>query len=193
AGLQKVPVLIKNVPKARQVEISLIENLQREDLNPIEVAQAYEQLMKETGFTQQELADRVGLDRSTVANTLRLLRLPAEVQNMLASNRLAMGHARALLALDDPAQQLTLAKQIVAGNLSVRQVEAQVLGKKKKSPGKRKAGFDAELKALQEDLIRALGTKVEIAGSRGRGTIRIFYFSLDELNRVYDLIKGVRS
>jgi len=193
AGLQKVPVLIKNVPKAQQVEISLIENLQREDLNPIEVAQAYEQLMKEMGLTQQELADKVGLDRSTVANTLRLLKLPDEVQEMLALSRLAMGHARALLALDDPARQLALARQIVSGNLSVRQVEAQVQGKKKKSPAKRKGGFDAELKALQEDMIRVLGTKVEVAGSRVRGTIRIFYFSLDELNRIYDLMKGVRS
>lgn len=193
AGLQKVPVLIRNVPKAQQVEISLIENLQREDLNPIEVAQAYEQLMKEMGLTQQELADKVGVDRSTVANTLRLLKLPDEVQGMLALNRLAMGHARALLALDDPARQLALARQIISGNLSVRQVEAQVQGKKRKSSAKRKGGIDAELKALQEDMIRLLGTKVEVAGSRARGTVRIFYFSLDELNRIYDLIKGVRS
>ena len=193
AGLQKVPVLIKNVPKAQQIEISLIENLQREDLNPIEVARAYEQLMKEMGLTQQELADKVGLDRSTVANTLRLLKLPDEVQEMLALNKLAMGHARALLAFDDPARQLALARQIVSGNLSVRQVEAQVQGKKRKSPAKKKGSFDAELKSLQDDMIRVLGTKVEVAGSRVRGTIRIFYFSLDELNRIYDLIKGVRS
>lgn len=193
AGLQKVPVLIRNVPRAQQVEISLVENLQREDLNPIEVAQAYEQLMKELGLTQQELADKVGMDRSTVANTLRLLKLPEEIQEMLASNKLAMGHARAILAVEDPAQQLALARQIVSGSLSVRQVEAQVQGKKKKAQSKKKAGFDAELKSLQDHLVRVLGTKVEISGSRVRGSIRIHYYSLDELNRIYDLIKGVRS
>jgi ParB family chromosome partitioning protein len=193
AGLQKVPVLIRNVPRAQQVEISLVENLQREDLNPIEVAQAYEQLMKELGLTQQEMAEKVGMDRSTVANTLRLLKLPEEIQDMLASNKLAMGHARAILAVEDPAQQLALARQIVSAGLSVRQVEAQAQGKRKKGPSKRRPGSDAELKSLQDHLVRVLGTKVEISGSRGRGSIRIHYYSLDELNRIYDLIKGVRS
>ncbi|MBM3296830.1 MAG: ParB/RepB/Spo0J family partition protein [Candidatus Aminicenantes bacterium] len=193
AGLQKVPVLIRNVPRARQVEISLVENLQREDLNPLEVAQAYEQLMRETGLTQQELADKVGLDRSTVANTLRLLKLPEEVQEMLALNKLSMGHARAILALDEPSRQLAMARQIVSGSLSVRQAEAQVRGKRKKSPSGKKAGLDAELRALQEHMVRILGTKVEIVGSRRRGAVKIHFFSLDELNRIYDLIKGVRS
>lgn len=193
AGLQKVPVLIRNVPRARQVEISLVENLQREDLNPLEVAQAYEQLMRETGLTQQELADKVGLDRSTVANTLRLLKLPEEVQEMLALNKLSMGHARAILALDEPSRQLAMARQIVSGSLSVRQAEAQVRGKRKKSPSGKKGGFDAELRALQEHIVRILGTKVEIVGSRRRGALKIHYYSLDELNRIYDLIKGVRS
>lgn len=192
AGLQKVPVLIRNVPKAQQVEISLIENLQREDLNPIEIALAYEQIMRELGLTQQELADKVGQDRSTVTNTLRLLRLPEEIQEKLAMNQLSMGHARALLAVDDPSQQLALARQIIAGNLSVRDVEAQVQAKKKKTSTKRKTGFDAELKALQENMVRILGTKVEITGSRKRGMVRVYFYSLDELNRIYDLIKGVR-
>ncbi|OGD22486.1 MAG: hypothetical protein A2Y69_02845 [Candidatus Aminicenantes bacterium RBG_13_59_9] len=192
AGLPKVPVLIRNVPKAQQVEISLVENLQREDLNPIEIAQAYEQLVKELGLTQQELADKVGMDRSTVANFLRLIRLPEEVQEMLAMNKLSMGHARALLPLDDPGQQLQLARQIVAGSLSVREVEARVQGGRKKSPARKKSGIDPELRALQESLVRVLGTKVEIAGSRRRGHLRVYYFSLDELNRIYELIKGVR-
>ncbi len=193
AGLQKVPVLIRNVPRAQQIEISLIENLQREDLNPIEIAQAYEQIMKELGLTQQELADKVGVDRSTVANTLRLLRLPEEIQEKLAENQISMGHARALLAVDDPAQQLQLARQIAAGNLSVRQVEAQVQGRKKKGLQRKKIGADADLKAVEEHLVRLLGTKVEISGSRRRGHLKIYYYSLDELNRIYDSIKGVRS
>jgi len=193
AGLQKVPVLIRNIPKSQQVEISLVENLQREDLNPIEVARAYERLIAEMGLTQQEIADKVGRDRSSVANTLRLLKLPPDVQEKLAANKISMGHARALLALEDPDRQSSLAKQIVAKNLSVREVESLVQGRKKRaSPGKR-TGFDADLQALEEELIRIMGTKVSISGNRQRGMVRIFYFSLDELNRIHDHIKGARS
>jgi ParB family chromosome partitioning protein len=126
AGLQKVPVLIRNIPKSQQAELSLVENLQREDLNPMEVAQAYDRLIAELGLTQQEIADKVGRDRSSVANTLRLLKLPSDVQEKLAANRISMGHARALLALEDPERQSSLAKQIVAKNLSVREVESLV-------------------------------------------------------------------
>lgn len=193
AGLQKVPVLIRNIPKSQQVEISLVENLQREDLNPIEVAQAYERLIAEMGLTQQEIADKVGRDRSSVANTLRLLKLPPDVQEKLAANKISMGHARALLALEDPDRQSSLAKQIVAKNLSVREVESLVQERKKRaSPGK-KTGFDADLQALEEELIRIMGTKVSISGNRQRGMVRISYFSLDELNRIFDHIKGARS
>ena len=193
AGLQKVPVLIRNIPKSQQVEISLVENLQREDLNPIEVARAYERLIAEMGLTQQEIADKVGRDRSSVANTLRLLKLPPDVQEKLAANKISMGHARALLALEDPDRQSSLAKQIVAKNLSVREVESLVQGRKKRaSPGKR-TGFDADLQALEEELIRIMGTKVSISGNRQRGMVKIFYFSLDELNRIHDHIKGARS
>lgn len=193
AGLQKVPVLIRNIPKSQQVEISLVENLQREDLNPIEVARAYERLIAEMGLTQQEIADKVGRDRSSVANTLRLLKLPPDVQEKLAANKISMGHARALLALEDPDRQSSLAKQIVAKNLSVREVESLVQGRKKRaSPGKR-TGFDADLQALEEELIRIMGTKVSISGNRQRGLVKIFYFSLDELNRIHDHIKGARS
>lgn len=193
AGLQKVPVLIRNIPKTQQVEISLIENLQREDLNPMEIARAYDRLIAELGLTQQEIADKVGRDRSSVANVLRLLKLPEDVQEKLASNKISMGHARALLALEDPGQQTSLAKRIVAKNLSVREVEALVQGRKKKSSSGKMAGFDADLKALEEELIRLIGTKVSISGNRQRGMVRIFYFSMEELNRIYDHFKGVRS
>jgi len=193
AGLQKVPVLIRNIPKAQQVEISLAENLQREDLNPIEVAQAYDRLIEELGLTQQEIADKVGCDRSSVANTLRLLKLPPDVQEKLAANKISMGHARALLALEDSGRQSALAKEIVAKNLSVRDVEKLVQGKKGKVFRPKKGAADADLKALEEELIRVMGTKVAISGNRQRGAVRIFYFSMDELNRIYELIKGARS
>jgi ParB family chromosome partitioning protein len=193
AGLQKVPVLIRNIPKAQQVEISLVENLQREDLNPIEIAQAYDRLIAELGLTQQEIADKVGCDRSSVANTLRLLKLPVDVQEKLAADKLSMGHARALLALEDAGRQSALAKEIVAKNLSVRDVEKLVQDKKGKAFRTKKAAGDADLKALEEELIRIMGTKVAISGNRQRGAVRIFYFSMDELNRIYDHIKGARS
>jgi ParB family chromosome partitioning protein len=193
AGLQKVPVLIRNIPKSQQVEISLVENLQREDLNPIEVAQAYDRLVAEMGLTQQEIANKVGCDRSSVANTLRLLKLPSDVQEKLGANKISMGHARALLALDDPGRQSSLAKQIVAKNLSVREVENLVQERKKRASSEKKTAFDADLKALEEDLIRIMGTKVSISGNRQRGTVRIFYFSLDELNRIYQQLKGAHS
>jgi len=193
AGLQKVPVLIRNIPKAQQVEISLVENLQREDLNPIEVAHAYDRLIADLGLTQQEIADKVGCDRSSVANTLRLLKLPFDVQEKLAANKLSMGHARALLALEDSGRQSALAKEIVAKNLSVRDVEKLVQDKKGKAFRTKKATGDADLKALEEELIRIMGTKVAISGNRQRGAVRIFYFSMDELNRIYEHIKGARS
>lgn len=193
AGLQKVPVLIRNIPKSQQVEVSLAENLQREDLNPIELAQAYERLIAEFGLTQQDIAEKVGQDRSSVANTLRLLKLPEDVQEKLASDKISMGHARALLALEDPGQQSSLAKQIVVKNLSVREVEVLVQGRKKKRHAGKKANLDADLKALEEELIRVLGTKVSITGNRKRGVVRISYFSLEELNRIYGHLKGVRS
>jgi len=193
AGLQKVPVLIRNIPKSQQIEISLVENLQREDLNPIEVAQAYDRLIAEMGLTQQEIADKVGRDRSSVANTLRLLKLPLDVQDKLAANKISMGHARALLALEDPGRQSALAKQIIAQSLSVRDVENLVQEKKKRASPERKPASDADLKALEEELIRLMGTKVSISGNRQRGTVRIFYFSMDELNRIYGYIKGARS
>ena len=193
AGLQKVPVLIRNIPKAQQVEISLVENLQREDLNPIEVAHAYDRLIADLGLTQQEIADKVGCDRSSVANTLRLLKLPFDVQEKLAANKLSMGHARALLALEDSGRQSALVKEIVAKNLSVRDVEKLVQDKKGKAFRTKKATGDADLKALEEELIRIMGTKVAISGNRQRGAVRIFYFSMDELNRIYEHIKGARS
>jgi ParB family chromosome partitioning protein len=193
AGLQKVPVLIRNIPQEQQLEISLIENLQREELNPIEIARAYQRLIDELNYTQQDVGDKVGKDRTSVTNFLRLLKLPGEVQEGLKDGRISMGHARALLAVEVPEAQVKLCRKIIKKNLSVRDVERLVSKRKPSAAPLRRAKSDPNLEALQEDLLRFLGTKVDIAGNQKRGVIKIFYFSLDELNRIFELIKGVNS
>ncbi len=190
AGLKKIPALIRLMPKAQQLETSLIENLQREDLNPLEIALAYQKLSQELNYTQQEIADRVAKDRASVANYLRLLNLPKEVQDLLAEGKISMGHARALLGLEDSRLQISLSRQIVKSQLSVRQVENMAQRFKQATPARSRAP-DPDLTALQEELIRLLGTKVSIAGSQNRGVVKIHYFSTDELNRVFEKIKGV--
>ena len=190
AGLKKIPVLIRQIPAERQLEISLVENLHREDLNPLEIARVYQRLVDELGYTQEEIASRVGKDRTSFANYLRLLNLPELVQGYLVEGKITMGHARALLALEDPGSQAALARDIVARNLSVRDVERLVSGTKRNPVSSRDRGFDPDLKALEEDLVRVLGTKVSIDGNRKKGSIKIQYFSLDDLNRLYRKIKG---
>ena len=190
AGLKKIPVLIRQIPKERQLEISLVENVHREDLNPLEIAHVYQRLIQELGYTQDEIAARVGKDRTSVTNYLRLLNLPELVQNYLSDNKITMGHARALLALEEEESQIALAREIVHQNLTVRDVERLISGRKNQRPAARKPESDADLRALEEELVKALGTKVIIAGNRKKGTIKIFYFSLDDLNRIYGKIKG---
>lgn len=190
AGLKKIPVLIRQIPVERQLEISLVENLHREDLNPLEVARSYQRLVEELGYTQEEIAARVGKDRTSVTNMLRLLNLPQAVLDYLSEDRITMGHARALLALDNPDSQIALAEEIVRRNLTVRDVERISSRSAKKTSSSKKADSDPDLLALEEDLVRMLGTKVKISGSQKKGTIKIQYFSLDDLNRVYRKIKG---
>lgn len=190
AGLKKIPVLIRQIPVERQLEISLVENLHREDLNPLEVARSYQRLVEELGYTQEEIAARVGKDRTSVTNMLRLLNLPQAVLDYLSEDRITMGHARALLALDNPDSQIALAEEIVRRDLTVRDVERISSRSAKKTSSSKKADSDPDLIALEEDLVRMLGTKVKISGSRKKGTIKIQYFSLDDLNRVYRKIKG---
>ena len=189
AGLRKIPVLIRQIPKERQLEISLVENLHREDLNPLEIAHVYQRLIRELNYTQEEIAERVGKDRTSVANYLRLLNLPKIVQDYLSENKITMGHARALLALDDQESMISLSREIVHNNLTVRAVERSISGRKKR-PAARGGAVDADLRAVEDDLIRLLGTKVTIAGNRSKGTIKISYFSLDDLNRIYGKLKG---
>jgi ParB family chromosome partitioning protein len=193
AGLKKIPALIRNIPKEHQLEASLIENLQREELNPIEISQGYKRLIDELGYTQEEVAGKVGKDRASVANYLRLLKLPLEIQDCVREGKISMGHAKVLLAVEDSSLLVALARKVMAKGLSVRDLEDQLADGKKEPPAPKKRKSDPNLEAVQEDLLQALGTKVTIEGSPVKGVIKIFYFSLDELNRLYGLIKGGRS
>jgi ParB family chromosome partitioning protein len=190
AGLDRVPVLIRNMSPLQQYEASLIENLQREDLNPMEIATAYQRMSQDLNLTQQEIADKVGKDRASIANTLRLLRLPPEIRGMIEEGKLSMGQARPLITLDDPNLQLDCARRIVRQELPVRRVEKLVQRIKAAPPEPPQKVMDPDLSAVQEDLLKRLGTKVSISGTPTRGTIRIHYYSLDDLNRVYEIIKG---
>jgi ParB family chromosome partitioning protein len=192
AGLRSIPVIIRNISPDRQFEISLIENIHREDLNPLEIAHAFERLSEELDLTQQEIADKVGKDRASVANYIRLLKLPEEIQEFIRENKLSMGQARAILALEPSDLQLQVARQVVDKGLSVRETESLVQKYKEKPPRAQKSLEDPDLKMLEEELIKFLGTKVSITGNRHKGAIKIFYFSLDDLNRIYGKIKGAK-
>lgn len=190
AGLLKVPVVVRDIPEDRLLAVALIENIQREDLNPIEEAVAYRRLGDEFQLTQEQIADAVGKDRSSVANYVRLLRLPQEVRSNVASNALSMGHARALLALSDEAAQLRVARDVVSRNLSVRETEALV--KKAASPAAEKPEktTDVHTRAAEEKLRMALGTRVRINRKGKGGRIEIEFVNEDELQRIYERLTG---
>jgi ParB family transcriptional regulator, chromosome partitioning protein len=175
------------------LEVALIENIQREDLSPIETAMAFDRLSKDLGLSQEEIGRRTGKDRASIANFMRLLRLPREVQEMVSDGRLSMGHAKAILSLHGPDDQVELANKIVQGGMSVRQAEhaAQVALGDKPAKEKKEAPQDPNVKAAVENLERALGTRVRIAQSNGeRGRIEIEYYSQAELDRLYYLLAG---
>jgi ParB family chromosome partitioning protein len=188
-GLRKIPSLIRSMPKVQQLEISLVENLQREDLNPLEIALAYQKLAQELDYTQQEIAEKVGKDRTSVANYLRLLNLPKEIQDNLAKRKISMGHARALITLEDSKLQISVSRQIIQRQLSVRDVEKMIQKLKQTIPSPERHIPDPNLKALQEEFVKLLATKVSISGSQKKGHIKIYYFSADDLNRIYEKIK----
>lgn len=196
AGLTEVPIVVQDVAEPRMLELALIENIQREDLNPIETAHAYDRLRKELGLSQEEIGQRTGKDRTSIANTLRLLNLPAEVQLLLAEHRVSMGHARAILGLAIPEEQVEIAEKAVAQGLSVRQVEALVQErtsdrKSGKSGKRRDALVDPNVKAAVDQLERTLGTRVRIVElSDSRGRIEIEYYSQAELDRLFEQIVG---
>ena len=190
AGLEEVPVLIREAEESDRLELSILENIQREDLNPIEEARAYKQMLDRLELTQEDLARRVGKDRSSVANTLRLLQLPREIQEDLAVGRLSSGHARAILALDREIMQLKLWALIKDKGLSVREAEKHVHEMKEGKAGKEKppAPLDPDMQTLQDELCQHFGTRVKIQTGKEGGKIQIRYSSAEELNRLYTLI-----
>lgn len=194
ADLETIPAICREVTDKDMLRLGLIENIQREDLNAIELATAYQQLLDEFGWTQEQLADEVGKRRATVTNTLRLLNLPDVVQEMVADGSLSMGHARALLAIESPERQAAAARKVVSEELSVRQAERLAAGsgaKKNKTAGKPAKPRDPHLAGLEDDLRRRLGTKVTLKpGAQGRGKIEIEYFDMDELERLLEILRS---
>ena len=196
AGLREVPVIVRHFSDLEKTEIALIENLQREDLTPVEEARGYKTLVDQGGLTQEEIARRVGKDRSTVTNSLRLLKLAPEYLDALDQNRISAGHARAILSVIDPSAQQRLFRKIVDQGLSVREAEryAQRLSNegqaaRSRAPSSPKTPTPI-LGALEQRLIERLGTKVTIRGSERKGRIEISYFSMDDLERVLEIITG---
>jgi ParB family chromosome partitioning protein len=192
AGLTEVPVVIQDVADRQMLELALIENIQREDLNPIETAQAYDRLVKELGLSQEEIGRRTGKDRASIANTIRLLRLPKDVQVLIAEHRISMGHARAILGLTSTEEQIQLANKAAAQGLSVRQVEKLVQeNTDRPAAPKLEDRQDPNVRAAVGELARVLGTRVRIVELNDqRGRIEIEYYSQTDLDRLYQQIVG---
>jgi ParB family chromosome partitioning protein len=192
AGLATVPVIVKEATPQQVLELALVENIQRADLNPLEEAAAFRQLIEDFGLTQEQIAERVGKSRVAVTNTLRLLRLPAEVKQALADDLISEGHARALLALPSDEAQISALKMVVDRGLSVRQTEELVRRLKGEAePKQPKAPLPPEARALEDGFRATLGTKVNLVRNRkGRGRLVIHFYSEEELQAIYDLIVG---
>jgi ParB family chromosome partitioning protein len=193
AGLKQVPVVVKDITgDAPSLEMAIIENVQREELNCIEEAIAYQQLVDEFQLSQEEIASRVGKNRATIANTLRLLKLPSAIREDITSGKITMGHARALLALDDMDDQLSVREMVLKKKLSVRDTERRVneIIRSKNRPAGEEKLPDANFKALEDDLRRVLGAPVRMVGTEAHGFIQISYANRDELMRVVDVLKG---
>jgi ParB family chromosome partitioning protein len=193
AGLKEVLVVVKDVSPKQAFELALVENIQRADLDSIEVAESYDRLLREHDYTQESLAERVGKDRSTIANALRLLKLPQRVRAMVVSREISEGHARALLGAPDERRMIEIAEKAARGKLPVRKVEALVRAAKAPVPpakGNAKPGKSASVRDLEARLMRRLGTKVEVRDDAGKGELAITYASLDELDRILSLIEA---
>ena len=194
AGLQSVPVIVRQYSREQSAEVALVENLQREDLNPIEEARGYKTLMDEFSLTQQQVAEKVGKSRPAVANALRLLHLPESVQDMVVYGELSSGHARAISGISDAELQIDIAQKAAAQDLSVRQVE-KIISQMAQAKAAVKTeepvdmNLQTQLKGIQTDLQSYLGTKVKLVAGKKKGKIEIEYYDLSELERVIDLIK----
>jgi ParB family chromosome partitioning protein len=200
AGLLKVPVVVKDIApadKKRLLEMALIENIQRQELNPIEEAQAYQRLLEEFGLRQEDIAAQVGKDRSSIANHLRLLKLPVEIRENVASGTLSMGHARAIVALPNEGEQLRIARDVIARHLSVRETESLVKKHEATPPTETRSSAppkkDVHTRAAEEQLHLALGTPVEIRRRRKGGEVVIAFGTEDELQRIYEYLTDTRK
>ncbi|MDX9958433.1 MAG: ParB/RepB/Spo0J family partition protein [Spirochaetia bacterium] len=198
AGLAEIPVIVREFGREKRLEVALVENVQREDLNPVDEAEAYRQLMEVTRLTQDQVAERVGKSRPAVANALRLLNLPSDAMEAVRAGDVSAGHARAILSATNPADRSVILKRIVDDGISVREAEALAaelnqgakVVSKKTPPKKDPKPLDPDVAAIEQDLIGALGTKVTIRGDAQRGSITIDYFSMDDLDRLYGIITG---
>lgn len=190
AGLHEALVVVHEVSSVKAFELAIIENVQREDLDPIEMAEALDRLVKEHGYTQEKLAERIGKDRSTIANSLRLLKLPELIRTKVVTGELSEGHGRALLGIENPTKMKEVADKVVNGRLSVRQTEELVRDAKpgKKGAAGAKKQKSASVRDLERRLASRLGARCEVSDKDGKGEIKIKYGSLDELDRILDLV-----
>jgi len=188
AGIRKIPAIVKEYSDGQMLEIALLENLQREDLNPIEEATAYKQLIEDLGITQETLSKRIGKSRSVIANSIRLLNLPEEIQNLLAKGKITTGHARALLSLDNEEEQKQMAQKILERDLTVREIEKLV--KKPKKQNKLSKKTNPLIIHLEDILKQFFGTKVKVRSGKNKGKIEIEYYSEEDLERILELVMG---
>lgn len=191
AGLKRVPAVIREIPESQALEITLVENIQREDLSPVEEAHAYNRLMEEFSLTQENVAERTGKDRATIANTLRLLKLDKSIRDMIDEGRLTAGHGRALLAIEDGRSRIALAERAARGRLTVRQIERLAIRRRTRS-AVAPTPTDPNVRAALEDLQRALGTRVILRQRRGKrpGLLAIEYYDDQQLVGLYDRLLG---
>ncbi len=199
AGLHEVPAIIKAIGDREALQIALIENIQREDLDPIEEAESYQRLIEEFSLSQQEAAEKVGKERSSVANALRLLALPFEIKDLLSKKQISVGHAKAILSLTDKAKQISFAKRVSESGLSVRTLESEIKGAQKaalkQSAADARPGINVDLAGklaaeLADQLQKALGTKVEITYRGGKGSVQLHFYSDDQLTQIYEKLKS---
>lgn len=190
AEMKTIPAIVRDMDKARFYEISMIENLQRQDLNPVEEAKGYKRLMDEFQLTQEQISKKLGKSRSSVANSLRILNLPKEVISLLESGQLSFGHAKVLLSCEDEKKQIALASKVVEEGMSVRDLEQALKSPEKKEPKPKKVDLNTKLalKAFEDKVTKGLGTKVKIVGGKSKGKIEIEYYGTEDLERIVKLM-----
>lgn len=188
AGLRTIPAMVRTLTDREALELALVENLQREDLNPMERARAYQRLLQDFGLTQEEVADRVGKSQPSIANAIRLLTLPAQIQASVEAGRISEGHARAILSIGTEAAMLRLWERVERRGLSVRETEALARAGISREIRPRLRAQDPQLRSVEQDLSRRYGTKVSVDGTRSRGHLAVEYYSEEDLQRLLDLL-----